>query len=444
MSRPLKELLVEIDALKKEVDAVRPLKPEQEQRIMQKFRLDWNFHSNAIEGNKLSQGETRVFLLEGLTAHGKPLKDHLDIRGHDEVISWLLDFIRRKAELSEADIRGLHKVLLVEPYQVEAVTTDGKKTQKWIKLGEYKSEPNQVTTPTGATRIFALPEDTPAKMGELVAWYRRQMGGEQIHPLITSALVHHQFVAIHPFDDGNGRMARILMNLILMQYGFPPVVIRTDEKDTYYFVLGKADAGETEEFVCFIAEKLIASLQLYLRGARGESIDEMDDIDKKVALFKQQFQHLPDPIRYSPEISDQFVVGPIRQLLAKAMKKLSMFDDLFFDRSLFYSVNDTVDSEATDVLSLSQIEKLLLSRTIAACWFAFSWRSFRKAPENSIKVSVQVSFKFDEFEYHVTGVGSGITRPYSEFLKEEDCDRLVKEMAETVFQSIQTQSGQKK
>jgi len=135
--------------LRQEIAKLRPLKPELETRIFAKFRLDWNYHSNAIEGNQLTFGETKAFLLNGLTASGKPLKDHLDIRGHDEVISYLIDFVRKKEVLREVTVRDLHKILLHEPYKVNAKTPEGGETTKWIKLGEYKTEPNCVTTVTG-------------------------------------------------------------------------------------------------------------------------------------------------------------------------------------------------------------------------------------------------------------------------------------------------------
>jgi Fic family protein len=102
----LNELLAQIDALKAEIDSLRPLKPEVEHRVMQKFRLDWNYHSNAIEGNSLTLGETRAFLMENLTADGKPLKDHLDIKGHNELIAFLEFFIQKRERLTEAAIRS--------------------------------------------------------------------------------------------------------------------------------------------------------------------------------------------------------------------------------------------------------------------------------------------------------------------------------------------------
>ena len=130
----LSELLTQIDTLKSDIDKLRPIKPEEQQRIMQKFRLDWNYHSNAIEGNSLTLGETRAFLLEGLTANGKPLKDHLDIKGHDELITFLELFINRKEVLTEASIREMHKILLKAPYEVDAVTADGQIVRKVVEL----------------------------------------------------------------------------------------------------------------------------------------------------------------------------------------------------------------------------------------------------------------------------------------------------------------------
>lgn len=257
-----------IDALRAEIDTLRPLPSDVEARILQKFRLWWTYHSNAIEGNTLTQGETETFLMQGLTAKGKPLKDHLDLRGHHEAINYLLEFVRRREVLTEAVIRELHRIMLGEPYDVPAETPDGQRVRKRIRLGEYKTEPNHVRTPTGEVHFYARPEETPARMGDLMRWYRGATS--HLHPVEIAARFHHEFTAIHPFDDGNGRMSRLLMNLILMQAGHPPVVIRLADRNAYLFALQKADQGEMDEFIAFIADRLAEALELYLRGARGE------------------------------------------------------------------------------------------------------------------------------------------------------------------------------
>ena len=163
----LNELIIQVDTLKTEIDNLRPLKPEDERRIMQKFRLDWNYHSNAIEGNSLTLGETRAFLLEGLTANGKPLKDHLDIKGHDDLITFLELFIHKKDILTEAAIREMHKILLKELYETDAITPDGRNIKRKVQLGTYKTEPNFVRMNTGEIHKYVLPEDVPPKWQSL-------------------------------------------------------------------------------------------------------------------------------------------------------------------------------------------------------------------------------------------------------------------------------------
>ena len=264
----LNELLARIDTLRDQVDALRPLDPDQEARLVQKLNLEWNYHSNAIEGNTLTLGETRAFLLYGITAQGKPFRDYLDIKGHNDAIRYLEDLVRGGEVLTEALIRELHRILLVEAYDVDAITTDGRPARRRIAMGRYKTAPNHVRTTTGETHFYATPQETPALMGELMAWYRREAETDELHPLVLAATFHYRFVAIHPFDDGNGRMARLLTNLILMQHGFVPVVIPLEARGDYLLALEKADAGDLAAFVELIGQELIRSLDLTLATAR--------------------------------------------------------------------------------------------------------------------------------------------------------------------------------
>ena len=255
-----------IDKYKKQIDAMRPLPVDVVGRIMQKFRLDWNYHSNSIEGNKLNYGETVAFLMHGLTAKGKPFKDHLDIRGHNAAIDYLMHIVNDGRGITELDIRELHKIILVQSYSVEALTSSGQATTKEIRLGEYKKLPNHVKTRTGEIHYYATPEETPSLMSDLISWLNIVRINSNIHPCVVSSLFHHRFVAIHPFDDGNGRMTRILMNLFLMQNSFPPVVIKQENRDAYYEALSQADAGDYEPFARHIADELVHSLEIYLKA----------------------------------------------------------------------------------------------------------------------------------------------------------------------------------
>lgn len=273
--------------LKQVLDSLRPINLEQEKRIMQKFRLDWNYHSNHLEGNTLTYGETKALLLFGVTAQGKPLKDTLEITGHNEAINWVIDVVKKDYPLTENFIRELHSLLLKDSYK-ESINEEGKIVSRRISAGKYKSNPNHVLTATGETFYFATPEETPAKMHDLLSWYREKIEERDANAILIAAEFHYKFIRIHPFDDGNGRTARILMNFILMQFGFPPVIIKTQDKENYFAVLRLADAGNIEAFVNYIAENLNHSLEIMIAGAKGENIEDEDDLDKEIALLEQR------------------------------------------------------------------------------------------------------------------------------------------------------------
>jgi Fic family protein len=283
-------MLNQVLLLKNELDALRPLGREQEAIIMQKFRLDWNYHSNHLEGNSLTYGETKALILFGLTAQGKPLKDHFEITGHDEAVKWIEDIVKQKRPLTESFIRELHTLLLQKSYEVDAITPDGKPTKRRIEIGQYKTAPNHVLTKTGEIFRFATVEETPAKMHDLMDWLREKQANSDTEPVLLAAEFHYKFIRIHPFDDGNGRTARLLMNFILMQYRYPPVIIKTEDKKNYFNVLRLADAGTLEPFVNYIAENLSRSLEIMIKGAKGESIEEPDDLDKEIALLEQKLK----------------------------------------------------------------------------------------------------------------------------------------------------------
>lgn len=283
MATNLITIVQRVDELKAEIDALRPIDREQEQRIMQKFRIDWNYHSNALEGNTLTYGETRAFLLHGITAHGKPFRDYLDIKGHEAAIEYLEELIRHQEPITETYIWELHKILLIEPYEMNAITAEGLPTKRHIAIGCYKSVPNSVRTSTGAMRYYALPLETPALMADLLRWHQEALQNKALHPLILAATFHYRFVDIHPFDDGNGRMARLLTNLILMQQGFIPVVIRTENKGAYLLALEQADAGDLEPFICYIGEALIHGMALFLQGSQGQLLEDQAAIAARAA-----------------------------------------------------------------------------------------------------------------------------------------------------------------
>lgn len=400
-------ILQEIDALKKQIDSMRPLPPDVEGRVMQKLRLDWNYNSNAIEGNKLSYGETTALLMHGITAKGKPLKDHLDIQGHNQAVEYLERLVKDGRDFTESDIRALHEVLLVKPNFTDAQTTEGLPTRKKIEIGKYKSLPNHVKTRTGEIHYYATPEETPALMNDLMSWYVEASENKEIHPVIIAALFHHKFVEIHPFDDGNGRMARILMNLILMKNGYPVIVIKDDTKDDYYALLSRADVGDSWPFIEFIGERLQSSMKLYVKAIAGGDIDEDEDIDKEIALLKLQLIGGVVAKEKKSNVTVERVFNEtIYPLAKKILNKFIGFNDYFFsNRSWFafeYFENSRRQKYDHSIVNAS-IEALsaILGKNDLSIKINIIFQEY-KDPSNTFNISVALYVTFEEFYYKIS------------------------------------------
>jgi Fic family protein len=350
--------------LKNVLDTFRPLDKEVENRIMQKFRLDWNYHSNHIEGNTLTYGETKALILFGITAQGKPLKDHFEITGHNEAILTLEEVVKGSYPISENFIRELHVLLLKESYFRNAITTDHKPTRKKIDVGKYKTLPNHVLTKTGDTFYFASPEETPSMMFDLLEWLKKSKSENVLNPILIAGEFHYKFIRIHPFDDGNGRLARLLMNLILMQFGFPPIIIRTTDKENYFSALQQADAGIFEPFIEYLAQNLIRSLELMIKAASGGSIDEPDDIDKEIALLNQKI--LSSGQKSNKSKSSQAILelkeNVITPFFELVLKDYDIFNNHYLD--IWPKELQFVFPENELYLKYSEIDELKLKETI--------------------------------------------------------------------------------
>ncbi|MDT3405667.1 Fic family protein [Mucilaginibacter terrae] len=430
------DIFNQVDALKKQIDDMRPLPPDVEGRVMQKLRLDWNYNSNAIEGNKLSYGETTALLMHGMTAKGKPLKDHLDIQGHNEAIELLERMVKDERPLTETDIRGLHEVILGKPHTAQAQTADGTPTTKTITVGEYKNLPNHVKTITGEIHYYASPEETPAKMQELMEWYYDASASKEIHPIVTAALFHHRFVAIHPFDDGNGRMSRILMNLILMRNGYPVAVIKNDNKDEYYSLLSRADVGENFPFVEYIIEKVENSLRLYIKAVEGGDIDEDEDIDKEIALFKME---LKDNVLLSekktPATLARVIKTDIRVLFEKLFIKSGEFNEFFFSNNVkIWLVFGPSVKTSFEVKNLESLEGILYQiADVTSSYYRidieFYFNEFRH-PTNNFSIESFISVVFNDYTFEILNnlEDAIFLKLYHEALTSKDVSVVIKSL----------------
>ncbi|WP_419862144.1 Fic family protein [Candidatus Palauibacter sp.] len=243
--------------------------PEDEERLWKKLRLEWNYNSNHIEGNTLTYDETVLLLIHGQTAGSHPLRDYEEMKAHDVAIELVRNLSSAEQPLTEADIRELNRVLLKEPFWKLAETPDGATTRKRIIPGGYKTHPNHVRTRTGELHRFAEPEETPARMEEWVHRFRSDLARADCPLPEFLAESHWSFVNIHPFDDGNGRTARLITNYILLRKNLLPIVIKSADRDRYFGALKQSDAGDTKPLAEFMLAQLSWSLDLALRSVQA-------------------------------------------------------------------------------------------------------------------------------------------------------------------------------
>jgi len=258
----LSALLHQIDELQSQINLQKPLQPELWAMIQEKLRVDWIYNSNAIEGSVLTRGETLFFLQEGLTVEGKPFKDFLDARNHAQAIDYLYQVITEQRRITQGFIKELNALLLSGVTHTDAMTEVGAKVKKPATPGEYKRLPNHVLQADGTIHHYAEPLQVPAEMEQLCQWICDHLADQ--HAMITGAIAHYNLVRIHPFDDGNGRGARILMNIILIKKGYPPAIIKNAQRRQYLATLNQADNGNLQPFLLFVANALINTQKIIL------------------------------------------------------------------------------------------------------------------------------------------------------------------------------------
>ena len=241
-----------LTAKKRILDNYRPLPPELVRNLDEWFRVELTYTSNAIEGNTLTRQETAVVLEKGLTVGGKPLKDHIEATNHARA----LDFIRAlvgstPCQLTESVILNIHDLILRGVDDIHA--------------GRYRNVPVRIS---GSTVILPNPRKVPTLMEAFVEWL--SVAAPPLHPAALASEAHYRLVTIHPFVDGNGRTARLLMNLILLMHGYPPAILQTTDRLSYLNSLESAQLGGPKEpFEQLIATAIERSLDIYINACEG-------------------------------------------------------------------------------------------------------------------------------------------------------------------------------
>jgi len=263
-------LLNKIKIKKQKLDSLQPLPKDAVKRIIEDIRLRHTYHSDAIEGNTLTLQETKLVLEEGVAIGGKPLKDHIEARNDAEAFDLMMELAKPKKKISQEIIQQIH----------EFVTKGILKNP-----GQYRTENVRITG-------VKIKPPSYLKIVKLMDEYIQNIEKLKLQTIKKAAFIHHEFVKIHPFIDGNGRVARLLTNCYLIKNGYPPIVIQKEDRKKYYKTLNKADQGDLSDFATFIARSVNESIQYYLSSFIDEErLVTLSELSKK-SDYSQEYLSL--------------------------------------------------------------------------------------------------------------------------------------------------------
>ncbi|MDB4900739.1 MAG: hypothetical protein JWQ63_20 [Mucilaginibacter sp.] len=447
--------LQQIDNLQANILEQGPIPIELLNKINYKLRLEWNFTSNSMEGNTLTKRETRTVMVGVIDINDKPIKDVIEIRNHDKVISTIMKIGKGELNVSEARIKEIHKGIMYE-----------EDPEKLKYIGQWKNTDNYMINFQGERYDFVPHTEVKERMHELINWLNtekekiNQKKKNAAHPVLLALKFHLDYLTIHPFYDGNGRTARILSNLILISYGFPPLYIKENEKEKYYQYLTDIQSygGEPDLFYNFMANLLLRSLSLISDTLAGNEIEEEEDVDKDIALFKLSLdkslerKETRNWVNISKVIKDSGV-----PLFQKFINKLSQFDELFqsheyriifnTDKSKGYNLESRSGGY---MLSASNFPETLLTwlnkpNDINGNVISFGMEYFFKAYKFSrpFNLPVFIHFSFEEYLYSINFmIISGhqehynIEKNYDQLMDDDDINNIVKEVAKRALEII--------
>lgn len=452
----MKSILDRLDELQNTLQKLKPIKPEFQRELDKKIRLEFNYNSNHLEGNTLTYGETELLLIFDKTTGNHEMREYEEMKSHDLAFQLIQDWAQDKEQpLTESALKNLHTILLVRPFWNDALTPSGQPTRRLIKVGNYKEYPNSVRLQNGEIFEYASPKDTPILMGELIQWYRTEEAKKEHHPVVLAALLHYEFVRIHPFDDGNGRMARLLLNYVLLRHEFLPVIIKSADKKKYLNALNQADTGNTNAFIEYIANQLFWSFDIHIKAAKGESIEETDDLDKKIFLLKKKLgedQNASIQLSYSDEAIEKVINDTIIPLGYAWEERLKSFDTLILSRDMTFSIqskhspnkiqshtlryfDNNLETLCKRIINSSPAQEEKISQITMGC----HPKGLRNLI-NSISLNggeISISFQRNTYEVTYTNNNIPLNKLYHQSLTQNEIDKIINDLGNFFYNVIE-------
>ncbi len=328
----MNDLLKRLTEKKKKFDSYRPLPSALVHNLEEWFKVELTYTSNAIEGNTLTRRETTLVVEEGITIRGKTLKEHLEAINHAEAIDFITELIgKKREEITQREVLDIHSLML------KKIDDDN--------AGRYR---NVAVRIRGANVILPNPLKVPELMEDFFTWLGNKNSD---HPAKIAADAHIKLVSIHPFSDGNGRTARLLMNLLLMQRGYPPSLIRKEDRDIYINSIEKAQlSGNFEDYYKVIYRSIDRSLDIYLDAAEGKTA--------RTVVVQKRLLRIGE---LAKEIGE--TLHTIRHWTEKGLLEVAERTEAgyqLFDRSMVERVKEIRKLQKEERLSIDEIKQRLV------------------------------------------------------------------------------------
>lgn len=449
-----------LEQLYNEWQSLQPLKPEFQKRLDDKFKLDFNYNTNHIEGNTLTYGQTKLLFMFGETSGNANLKDYEEMKAHNVGLEMMkTEALDKERPLTESFIRELNKIILVQNYWKNAQTERGDPTRIEIKVGDYKSRQNSVRTVTGEVFHYATPEETPAFMTMLVHWFNQEETQNRLTPIELASLLHYRYIRIHPFEDGNGRIARLLVNYVLYRHGYPMLVVHTEDKENYLRILHQCDinvgftpsdgANATIEqitpFVEYMKEQLQHALEIGIRAAKGENIEEDDDFAKRIALLKRKVDAEAQKESAGTYFSEEQVWNileifffPITQQLESSLKPANVF---FAHRAYWNLISKTQHPKGglhlNDVMRGTKNPQILeFVKNAQSMWYHYELGNPKEKKLGELTIEFDLGIHFHEENYVITSLDNKMFR-YGNYPSENECNRIITDYKKFIMDKIE-------
>ena len=446
--------------LYKEWKSLQPLKDEDQLRLSRKFMLEFNYNSNHLEGNTLTYGQTELLLLFGKVVDAANMKDLEDMKASNVGLNMMKDQAGTERPLTEMFVRQLHHTILREDYTVYRQLPGGQQTSYVVHAGVYKTRPNSVITRTGERFEYASPEETPALMADLVQWYNEEEAKGELSLAELCALFHYRYIRIHPFEDGNGRIARLLVNYILCRHDYPMIVVKSADKENYLNALSLCDANvgpvpsdgaragieQIRPFVAYVEQCMERALTTCIKAARGQSIEEDEDFIKEARIAqrmkKQQDAEASAARKKCPEEVWnvlEFVFFPLSEAFCKAVDGLNK---VFRFSQLEKSDRLSKTAEASGGLPLNREMRQAGDGPIRefaveaqSMWFTCTMRAPQDPCRPDFKMEKSFYIRFFEDHYFVDGI---LNRnfPYGSYPTEEEKRQIVSQFKKDILEEL--------